>query len=247
LEESVKYIFLLVLSILAIRLWRRLSALPAPFKQNGTLLACLATVIALVFGYFSFCHSLSRLYSYYGARAFSSGYLVSAVSLFSESSDYWKSADALGKEGICLLLLDKTKEGAKLIDAAKLMRKGQSTPFEEYYQGIYYFLNEQPEKAVPFLEAATTDWAFRRSAIVALAVIDVDNNQLEDAERVMKPFFQVQITSEDHAYVMASLLLFERKKNEAKTLVDKFESENLPPFWKSRFDRLRAKIKNQGQ
>jgi hypothetical protein len=28
-------------------------------------------------------------------------------------------------------------------------------------------------------------------------------------------------------------------------LVDRFDTENLLPFWKSKFDKLRAKIQNQ--
>ena len=90
---------------------------------------------------------MARLYSYYGMRAFSSGYLASACSLFSKSSEYWESADSLGNEGICLLLLGKTDEGTKLVEEAKMMRKGQSSSFEEYYQGFYYFIQEQPDKS----------------------------------------------------------------------------------------------------
>jgi hypothetical protein len=44
---------------------------------------------------------------------------------------------------------------------------------------------------------------------------------------------------------VAALKLFAGKKSESKMLVDKFESENLMPFWKSRFDKLRAQIQNQ--
>jgi hypothetical protein len=246
LEESIKYIFLLLISVLAIRLWRMLFTLPGQYRQKGIILASAATVVALVFGYLSLCHSLSRLYSYYGMKAFSSGYLTSACSLFSTSSDYWKSADALGKKGVCLLLLGKTDEGTKLVGDAKLMRKGQYSSFESFYLGRYYLIQEQPGQAVPLLETASTDWNYRWGAIKALAVVDVDQNQLEDAARIWKPFLNAEVTDEEQAYVMASLMLFEGQPDGAKMLVDKFGSENLPPFWKSRFDRLRAKIKNQG-
>jgi hypothetical protein len=245
LEESAKYLFLLLFTVLAIRLWRRLSRLSAGNKRGDLFLACVATMIALAVGYCSICHSLGRLYSYYGMRAFNSGYLVSAFSLFAKSSEYWKSADATGKEGVCLLLAGKTDEGMKLIDEAKFLRKGRSSSFEEFYEGLYYFFREQPDKAVPLLEASSADPAYNWSVTKELAVFDVDNNQFEDAGRLMKPFLQVEVTDEDQAYVTASLKLFEGKKADAKMLVDKYESENLLPFWKSRFDKLRAKIQNQ--
>jgi hypothetical protein len=245
LGESAKYIALLLFAVLAIRLWRRMPRLSAGNKRSDLSLACVATAIALVIGYCSICHSVGRLYSYYGTRAFNSGYLVSAFSLFAKSSEYWKSADATGKEGVCLLLSGKTDEGIKLIGEGKVLRNGRNSSFEEFYEGLYYFYREQPEKAIPLLEASSSDADYTWRVTKAFAVLYVDNHQFADAERLMEPFSQVEITDEDQAYATASLKLFAGKKAEAKILVDKFESENLLPFWKSRFDNLRAKIQNQ--
>jgi len=244
LSEAAKYLLLLLFAVLAIRLWRRLPGLSARNRRADLLFACLSTVLAGAIGYFSICHSLSRLYLYYGTRAFNSGYLVSAFSLFAKSSEYWDSANARGGEGVCLLLSGKTDEGLKLIDEAKVLRKGRNNSFEAFYEGVHYFFQEQPGRAVPLLEQASTDAAYAWTVTKLFAVIYVDNHQFEDAERLMKPFAGAGITDYDQAYVMASLELFEGKKAEAKVLVDKFGLDTLPPFWKTRFDKLRAKIQN---
>ncbi len=244
LGEAAKYLLLLLFAVLAIRLWRRLPKLSAENRRTDLLLACLSTVIACAIGYFSVCHSLSRFYMRYGMRAFNSGHLLPAFLLFEKSSEYWKSADALGKEGVCLLLSGKTDKGLKLVDEAKRLRKDRNSTFEEYYEGLYYFFEEQPGRAIPLLEAASADRDYNWQITKVFAVLYVDNNQFADAERLMKPFTQVEVTDEDQAYVVASLRLFAGESAGAKLLVDKFETENLLPFWKSRFDKLRAKIQN---
>ena len=245
LSEAAKYLILLLFAVLSIRLWRRLPKLSGGNRRSNLLLACLSTVIACAIGYFSLCHSLGRLYLYYGTRAFNSGYLISAFSLFEKSSEYWKSADALGGEGVCLLLSGKADEGLKLIAEAKNLRKGRSNSFEEFYEGLYYFFQEQSDKAIPLLEQASADPVYTWTVTKFFAVIYVDDNQPKDAERLMQPFAQVEVKECDHAYIAASLDWFEGKKADAKMLVDKFDSDSLPPFWKSRFDKLRAKIQNQ--
>lgn len=244
LGEASKYLLLLLISILAVRLWRRLPGLSGENRRNNLLLGCLATAIALVIGYFSICHSLSRLYLYYGMKAFDSGHLGSASSLFDKSSEYWMGADAVGKEGVCLLLSGKVDDGLRLTKQANILRKGQSSTFEEFYEGLYYFYSEQPGQAIPFLEDASADPDFTWRVTKAFAVLYVDNRQYADAARLMEPFLQAEVTDEDQAYVVAALKLSAGKKDEARTLVDRFESENLMPFWKSRFDKLLAKIQN---
>ena len=245
LSEAAKYLLLLLFVVLAIRLWRRLPKLSAGNQRADCLLACLATVLACAIGYFSICHSLGRLYLYYGTRAFSSGYLRSALSLFEKSTEYWRGADALGKEGVCLLLSGKVEEGLKLIDQAKSLRKGRNNSFEAFYEGVYYFFQEQPDRAIPLLEQASTDAAYAWSVTKLFAVLYVDHGQPKDAERLMQPYAQAEVTECDQAYVVASLDLLAGKQVEAKMLVDKFASDHLLPFWKSRFDKLRAKIQNQ--
>jgi tetratricopeptide (TPR) repeat protein len=245
LSEAAKYLLLLLFTVLAVRLWRRFPKLSAGNKRTDFLLACLATVIACSIGYFSVCHSLGRLYLYYGTRAFNSGYLRSAFSLFEKSSEYWKGADALGGEGVCLLLSGKTGEGLKLIDEAKSLRRGWNNSFESFYEGVYYFFQEQPDRAIPLLEKSSTDAAYAWNVTKLFAALYVDHGQPQDAERLMQPYAQADVTECDQAYVMASLDLFEGRKAEAKMLVDKFGSDNLLPYWKSRFDKLRVKIQNQ--
>ena len=139
----------------------------------------------------------------------------------------------------------KTDEGLKRIDEAKLLRKGRNNSFEAFYPGVYYFFQEQPDRAIPLLEQASTDPAYAWSVTIFFAVLYLDHNQPKDAERLMQPYAQAEVTECDHGYVVASLDLLAGKQTEAKMLVDKFESDNLLPFWKSRFDRLRAKIQTQ--
>jgi hypothetical protein len=182
---------------------------------------------------------------YYGTKAFNSGNLGSACFLFDKSSEYWMSADAVGKEGVCLLLSGKVDNGLRLIEQAKILRKGQSSTFEEFYEGLYYFFAEQSDKAIPFLEDASADPDYIWRVTKAFAVLYVDNHQYANAARLMEPYTQVEVVDEYQAYVVAALKLFAGKKSESKMLVDKFESENLMPFWKSRFDKLRAQIQNQ--
>jgi len=245
LGEASKYLLLFLFSVLAIRLWRKLSGLSGKNRQSYLSMACLATAIALVIGYFSIYSSLSRLYLYYGTKAFNSGNLGSACFLFDKSSEYWMSADAVGKEGVCLLLSGKVDNGLRLIEQAKILRKGQSSTFEEFYEGLYYFFAEQSDKAIPFLEDASADPDYIWRVTKAFAVLYVDNHQYANAARLMEPYTQVEVVDEYQAYVVAALKLFAGKKSESKMLVDKFESENLMPFWKSRFDKLRAQIQNQ--
>jgi tetratricopeptide (TPR) repeat protein len=156
LLETAKYFSLLVFAVLAIRFWRRQCKLASNQRRNF-LMACMVTAMAVGTGYFSICHSLSRLYSYYGTRAFDAGNLPSAISLFQTSAGYWKNADALGKQGVCLLLSGRTNEGIQLINQAKSLRPGRLTTFEEFYEGVHYFFQGQTDQAVPLLEAASAD------------------------------------------------------------------------------------------
>jgi hypothetical protein len=244
LGESGKYFLLLLSSVLAIRLWRRLSKMSGKNRRQNLLLACLASAAAWGIGYCSIYHSLSLVYSAYGMRAFSDGNLTSAVSLFQTSSEYWKSTDTLGKEGVCLLFLGKTDRGMQFLDAAKALRKGKNTPFEQFYKGLFYFLSEQSDKAIPLLEAASVDTTYRWQVTKILAVIQIDKNNAADAARLLNPFLQVEVKECDHAYIMASLKLLAGKNAEAQALLDKFPSASLPSFWKSRFEKLRAKTQN---
>jgi hypothetical protein len=243
LSEAAKYLLLLIVAILSIRLWKRLPMLSGNNRRNNLLLACFSTLIAVVIGYFSICHSLSRLYFYYGMRSFIDGNVVSALSLLGQSSRYWKTADAQGAEGICLLLLGRPDLGQEFLDRAKVMRKGQSNSFEEFYEGVYYFFQDKPE-ALPLLARCSTDPAYTWNASKLYAVYYVDNNQISNALQLMQPFLQVEVTDTDQAYIMAALDLSQGKKADAEALVDKFGKGNLPPFWQSRFNTLRAKIQS---
>jgi hypothetical protein len=243
LQEVAKYVSLLIISVLAIRLWRRLPKIPGPDRRKNFLAACIFSVAACGLGYFSICHSLGRLYSHYGTRAFDSGNFMPAFSLFQMSSGYWKTADALGKEGVCLLLSGRPEEGLRLLDAAKAMRRSQSS-FEQFYEGAHYFFHDQPGQAAPLLEAASADPSYRYNATKLLAVIQLDRNQPAEAARLMNPFLQVKPEDCDQAYIVASLDLREGKKADVKALLNQFPSAQLPVFWRPRFEKLRAEIQD---
>ena len=157
LAEAGKYFALLLFSVLAIRLWRRWAGSPGANKSGNLFLACAFTLIAAAIGYFSMRQSLGKLYSYYGMSAFHANRLPQAFTLFETSSKYWKSADALGQQGVCLLLSGNPDQGLQLIEQAKTLRQGRNAPFEAFYEGLYFFTQGQPGNSVPLLETASAD------------------------------------------------------------------------------------------
>ena len=244
LTEAGKYFTLLLFSVLAIRLWRRWARSPSANKSKNLLLACAFTLIAAATGYFSMRQSLGKLYSYYGMSAFSANRLPQALSLFDTSSKYWKSANVLGQKGVCLLLTGNPDRGLQLIEEAKTRRKGRNVPFEAFYAGLYFFSQGQPSNSVPLLEAASADGNYRWNITKLFAVMALDENRVADAAGQMKPFQKAEVTESDQAYIMASLKLADGKKAEAREILNKFPLEGLSPMWKSRFEKLQAKMNN---
>lgn len=243
LGEAAKYVVLLLFAVLAIRLWRRGAKLNGKNRQVHFVLAFAATAIACTVGYFSFCHSMSRLYSHYGMRAFLSGYPTSGLVLFSKSAQYWENPVTTGREGVCLLWIGKPNDGIRLLDKTRPDRKNDS--FDNYYEGLYYFYNGQTEKAIKLLEAASSDANYHWNVVKLFATLQLDWNKPQEAEKLMAPFKNAPVTEMDQAYVMASLDLVEGKTNDALALWKKFTATNLPPFWQSRFDKFGARIQNQ--
>ena len=231
----------LLFAVLAIRLWRRSVRVAAQNRRGHFLLAGAATVIAVAVGYFSFCHSMGRLYSYYGKRAFLSGYPTSAVLLFSRSAEYWRTADAIGKEGVCLLWMGQPDQGARLLEQANA-RKWKADGFGNYFEGLYHLYNGQTDKAIPLLKAASSDPIYHWDVVKLFATLQLDWNQPQEAEKLMEPFKDIPVREMDQAYVVASLELAAGKKAGAQALWKEFASTNLPPFWQARFDKLGAKL-----
>jgi len=242
LGEFGRYFFLVLFLVLAIRLWRRFYRLSGHTRKADLFLACLATAVTGTIGYFSICHSLGLLYSRYGMDAFNRGNLAAARTLFHTSYQYQKNPDTLGMEGICLLWLDAPAEGMPLIDQANTMRHGRNTAREEYYEGLYFYFHEQSDRAVPLLEASSPDPAYHWNITKLFAVINLEKNQPDEARRLLQPFAQVPVDHYDHAYIIAALDLADGRTNEARALVERFDATNLPAFWKSRFEKLRAKV-----
>ena len=244
LAEAGKYFTLLLFLVLAIRLWRRWAKSPAANKPGNLFWAGAFTLIAAAIGYFSMRQSLGKLNSYYGMSAFHAGWLPQAFTLFEMSAKYWESADALGQQGVCLLVSGNPDRGLQLIEQAKTLRQGRNTPFEAFYEGLYFFANGQPGNSEPLLEAASADGNYRWNVIKLFAVMALDENRVADAAGQMKPFLQAEVTEFDQAYIIASLKLADGKKAEAQAILNKFPLQELSPMWKSRFEKLLAKINN---
>jgi hypothetical protein len=244
LSEGGKYFVLLLFSVLAIRYWKNARRVSAEKKQKAYAFAGVATVLACGIGYVSIRHSMGRLYSYYGMDAFYSGNINSALSLFQTSTHFWRSPDAVGGEGVCVLLLNHPETGMELLDEAKRMRKGNAVPFEQYHEGLYYFVTEKWDAAVPLLESSADDEEYEWRATKMLSVITLETNGTAKAVELMKPFAGVEVREPDHAYIMACINLADGHTNDARVLVDKFYTTNCTPIFKTRFARLRAKIQN---
>lgn len=246
LGEAVKYVVLLLLSVLAIRLWLRLPKLSAGRLWKNGLLALLISAIAGLAGYYSIDHSLSLLDSYYAQRAMELRNWSSGFVLYQKSDQLWHNADAVGGEGVCLLLLGHNREGVGMIQQAKVLRHGRNTPFEDYYEGELYFFDDQPDKAAPLLEEASANPDYFWNVTKMLTIIALDRHQTEAARKLMKPFLQVPVEKDeyDHAYIMTSLDLLDGKTNEARALLNEFPPAHVDSFWKSRFARISTSIQN---
>jgi hypothetical protein len=244
LSESAKYFALLVLVVLAVRFWRRLPRLSGTAWRGNFLLACLVTLLSAGVGHVSFCHSMSLMYWHFGLEAFHNSRIDPAFSLFDTSWQYRKNADALGGKGVCLLVSGRADAGLAFLDAAKAMRHGRGTPFEDFYQGWYYFYANDPTNAVPPLEAASADLDYTWEVTKFFAVIQLDRNQPQEAARLMQPYLQAQVSEPDHAYIMARLNLANGRKAGAQALVDRFSTAEMAPFWRARFEQLKAALQN---
>ena len=77
-----------------------------------------------------------------------------------------------------------------------------------------------------------------------LCVITLETNGVPVAADLMKPFASAQVLEPDHAYIVARLDLAQGHTNEARILVEKFDTADCPPLFKRRLDTLRAQLNN---
>lgn len=245
LGETGKYFTVLLFSVLSVRLWRRWAGNFTANKLTDLFSASLATLMACGIAYFSVCQSLGRLYSHYAMSAFRQNRPLQALALFETSSQYWKSADTLGQEGVCLLYLGAPDEGRDAIEKARSLRKGKNTSFEQYFEGTYYFTCGQKSNAVPLLNAASANPDYLWDVTKLFSIMLLDENRVADAEDWMKPFMQAEVTDSDQAYIMASFKLAEGKINEAQAILNRFSllEEDRSLAGKDRFEKLRAQIR----
>lgn len=243
LTEAVKYFFLLVFCVLAIRLWHRWARRSAAKDTVGLLIAAVVTLLALAIGYFSMRQSLGSMYSYYGMKAFKNGQLPQALSLFETADGYWHTANTTGQKGVCILLLGDPVKGRNLIAQARTWRKGDSQ-FEDFYEGVYLFTKGDTEHSIPLLQVASTAEDYHWSVVKIFAVMYLEANRVAEASKLMQPFMQAEVAEPDQAYIMAGLKLADGKKAEARTLLDKFPDSALSPMWHSRYEKLRAQLRD---
>jgi hypothetical protein len=244
LSESAKYFGLLLLAVLAVRLWRRVTVVSGRNRGSTVVSAFIFTAAAVVVGCFSMCHSLGLLYTHYAMRAFNDGNFASAHTLFGSSFSYWKNADAVGGQGLCLLLSGQDEPGLQTLEQARTMRGGKNSQFEEFYLGIHYFFDGHPEKAMPLLSDASRDPAYQWDSLKLLGIMLVEDNQPAEAARLIQMYRQAEIRDVDQAYLMASLDVAEGKKPEALEILKKFPTAALAPFWKARFEKLQQRAEH---
>lgn len=241
LTEAVKYFFLLVFCVLAIRLWRRWARRPAPKDAVGLLIAVAVTLLALAIGGFSMRQSLGSMYSYYGMKTFRDGKLPQALALFETADGYWHTANTTGQKGVCILLLGDADKGRELLAQARTWRKADSQ-FEDFYEGVYLFTKGDTDHAIPLLQAASTADDYHWSVVKIFSVMYLEANRAADAGKLMQPFMQAEVTEPDQAYILAGLKLADGKKAEARALLDKFPAASLSPMWQSRYEKMRAQL-----
>jgi hypothetical protein len=245
LGEAAKYLLLLLFTVLAVRLWRHVPHTSGARRQKSVVFALVVTFLAGAIGYGSIRHSLGRLNFHYGMDALTSGNVTSALGLFQSSVRQWKSADAIGGEGICLLLMGQTNIAFQMLGESRAMRHGHSK-FEDYYQGIYFFYRNQWNDAVPLLESASTETAYRWNVTELIAVIELEKGNPQNAGELMKPYEAAPVVDYTEAYILASLDVRAGDKAKAKELMREYNSTNVPPFWKSRLDKLNAELQTPG-
>ena len=244
LSEGGKYFALLLLTILAIRLWRRWRRVASPRKAGVLVLASLVTVLAALTGYVSMRHSLARMDAYFGMKAFYNGRLPAARSLFEASERNWANPDTMACRGVCMLFSGEGERGLAVLKQARDLRQGTGTSFEFIHEGMYRFSQGDAPGALRFLRAAAKDAAYSWPAATTIAVIELDQNQVAAAAEDMKPFQQLDVTDFDQAYVLASLKLAGGNKAEARALLNQAQTDNLEPGWQNRFDKLRARLQD---
>lgn len=244
LTEGGKYFAVLVLSILAIRLWRRWRRTVAPRPAGRWILALGVTALAGLIGYVSMRQSLARMDAYFGMKAFSEGRLPQALSLFVESERNWRNADTMARRGVCLLFLGQGDRGLAVLQEARNRRQGEGTSFEFLYEGLYRFGQGDVPGALRFLRAAAKDPDYRWTALKTIAVLELDQGQVAAAAEDMKPYLQLEVAEFDQAYVLACLKLAAGDKAAARAVLAKVPAGTLEPRWQRRFDELRARLQD---
>ena len=244
LVEFAKYFAVLLLAVLAFRICRSSLKTSAARRLKGLLLAGFIGLLAIVTGFFSIRNSMGILYFHYGEAAFNSGRLAQAYLLYDTSGKFWDGADVTGRRGVCLLLLGNPDLGEALLARAGYMRDGVNSSFEKYYEGLYYLMHDQFKKAIPFLTAVSADPTYHWIVLKYFVALDLDVGEVENAEELMKPYIQTDVTEGDQAYLLAALKLRDGHPDEAQALLDKFPASDLTPFWRVRYDKLQAQLKN---
>ena len=238
--EGGKILILLLLVVFCIRLWKRMTG--ARRTVRGVLVACALTAATIAAGYWGTCHSLSRLYSFYGDDAFNESRCGSAVLLYQTSNQYWRRADTVGKLGVSLLLLGQPTPAQRLLTEAKSMRGGVASHQECFFQGLYWFLNDRPAVAVSLLERSRGDVQFQWKSVKLLSIIAIDQGRISEVVGLMEPFRRAKVEEGDHAYIQACLLVHEGRKNAAWQMIQPYVPDQFPKFLLPRVERLRNSL-----
>ncbi|MBF0406909.1 MAG: hypothetical protein HQM10_06125 [Candidatus Riflebacteria bacterium] len=236
IAEAAKFLLVVISSVICGKIWRFLLR-NRDFSTQTVLIATLFTIFSLASTYCCIKHSLSRLYYYYGNQAFENENFASAANLFADSLSHWKNIEIRGKLGVVLLFLNQEKAGLALLRETQRER-GSAALFEQFHEGLYFFLKDEPLKAIPLLEKASENGEYRMQIVRIFSIIQLDKGNLNEALRLYSPIRQTPVENFDQALIMLSILALEGNISEAKKLFQQYFSENMPSFWKKRYSRM---------
>jgi hypothetical protein len=240
LGEAILFSIVILTASVSVRLWRgRNQPTAARTKSRG--LAGFLAVSAFLAGMGATFHARSVYYLVHARTVFLQERWSEARLSFEKSARNWRTADALGGQGVCSLLLDEEALGLKLMEEAAAARGGANSGFENFYRGYYYLKHGDWAQAGVFLSNACADGGeqFRSRSARLLAAMAIENGKPDVAAAFMKHFSSGRITEWDHAFVAAALKLEEGNASDASAILKDFRCEKVPVFWQSRFENLR--------
>ena len=238
LVEGAKVIVVLVLGLLSGRLWAFGRKAGSPVGRSFLAAAAFFAGMTVLVGYVGVRHSLGKLYLHFGEVAMEEeGNLAGAANLFALADSHWSSARTKGKLGVALLLLNQEGPGRQLLRKAQALR-GYNSPFEQFFEGLCFFLQGNLQQAIPLLEAASDHHFYRIRVVKIFCIIQIDQGDMARVKELFQPYEALPVDGSDHALIRIALHLHQKEPEAARALFRKHYRPDLPPMWRSRFQKL---------